>query len=168
MSPSKEYSGLISFRTDWSDLLAVQGTLKSLLQHHNSKASILQHSAFFMVQLSHSYMTPGKTITLTIQTFVCKVMSLCFLLCCLGLSQLFFQRANLEESFKIKRKKRNQSLLISSRVICVILGEEFCTCIPADLSEIFNNTKSIWEVNKEQLFTSVKKKKKKRLLRGLP
>ena len=86
MSPSKEYSGLISFRTDWSDLLAVQGTLKSLLQHHNSKASILQRSAFFMVQLSHSYMTPGKTITLTIQTFVCKVMSLCFLLCCLGLS----------------------------------------------------------------------------------
>ena len=66
-SPSNEYSGLISFRIDWFDLLAVQGTLKSLLQHHNSKASILQHSAFFMVQLSHLYRTTGKTIALTIQ-----------------------------------------------------------------------------------------------------
>ena len=69
------YSGLISFRIDWFDLLAVQGTLKSLLQHHNSKASILWHSAFFMVQLSHPYMTTGKTIALTTQTFVGKVMS---------------------------------------------------------------------------------------------
>ena len=76
MSPSSEYSGLISFRSDWFDLLAVQGTLRSLLQHHCSKASILQCSAFFMVQLSHPYMTTGKTIALTIQTFVCKVMSL--------------------------------------------------------------------------------------------
>ena len=65
ISPSNEYSGLISFRIDWFDLLAVQGTLKSLLQHHSSKASILRHSAFFMVQLSHSYMTTGKTIALT-------------------------------------------------------------------------------------------------------
>ena len=78
ISPSNEYSGLISFRTDWFDLLAVQGTLKSLLQHHNSKASILQHSAFFMIQLSHLYMTTGKPITLTIQNFVGKVMSLLF------------------------------------------------------------------------------------------
>ena len=70
ISPSNEYSGLISFRIDWFDLLAVQGTLKSLLQHHSSKASILWHSAFFMVQLSHSYMTTGKTIALTIQIFV--------------------------------------------------------------------------------------------------
>ena len=78
ISHSNEHSGLISFRIDWSDLLAVQGTLKSLLQHHSSKASILWHSAFFMVQLSHPYMTTGKTIALTIQTFVGKVRSLLF------------------------------------------------------------------------------------------
>ena len=76
ISPSNEYSGLISFRMNWLDLLAVQGTLKSLLQHHSSKASILWHSAFFMVQLSHPYMTTGKTIALTRRTFVGKVMSL--------------------------------------------------------------------------------------------
>ena len=74
--PSKEHPGLISFRMDWLDLLAVQGTLKSLLQHHSSKASILQHSAFFTVQLSHPYMTTAKNITLTRRTFVGKVMSL--------------------------------------------------------------------------------------------
>ena len=78
ISPSNEYSGLISFRMDWLDLLAVQGTLKSLLQHHSSKASVLRCSAFFMVQLSHSYMTTGKTIALTRWTFVGKVMSLLF------------------------------------------------------------------------------------------
>ena len=78
MSPSNEYSGLISFRMDWFDLFAVQGTLKSLLQHHSSKASILWHSAFFMVRLSHPYMTAGKTIALTRQTFVGKVMFLLF------------------------------------------------------------------------------------------
>ena len=72
ISPSNEYSGLISFRMDWFDLLAAQGTLKSLLQYHNSKASLLQHSAFFIVQLSHLYMTTGKTIALTRQTFVGK------------------------------------------------------------------------------------------------
>ena len=76
--PSNEYSRLISFRIDWFNLLAVQRTLKSLLQHHNLKASIFQHSAFFMVQLSHSHMTPGKIIALTIWTFVGKVMSLLF------------------------------------------------------------------------------------------
>ena len=80
ISPSKEYSGLISFRMDCLDLLAVQGTLKSLLQHHSSKASILRRSAFFMVQLSHPYMTTGKTIALTGQTFVGKVMSLLFIM----------------------------------------------------------------------------------------
>ena len=74
--PSKEIPGLISFRMDWLDLLAVQGTLKSLLQHHSSKTSILQHSAFFTVQLSHPYMTTGKTIALTRRNFVGKVMSL--------------------------------------------------------------------------------------------
>ena len=78
ISPSKEHPGLISFRMDWLDLLAVQGTLKSLFQHHSSKASILQRSAFFIVQLSHPYMTTGKTITLTRRTFVHKVMSLLF------------------------------------------------------------------------------------------
>ena len=78
ISSSNEYSGLVSFRMDWLDLLAVQGTLKSLLQHHSSKASILQCSAFFMVQLSHPYMTTGKTRALTIQIFVDKVMSLLF------------------------------------------------------------------------------------------
>ena len=76
ISPSNEHPELISFRMDWLDLLSVQGTLKSLLQHHSSKASILQCPAFFTVQLSHPYMTPGKTIALTRQTFVGKVMSL--------------------------------------------------------------------------------------------
>ena len=78
ISPSNEYSGLISFRMDWLDLLAVQGTLKSLLQHYSSKASVLQRSAFFIVQLSHPYMTTEKTIALTRQTFEGKVMSLLF------------------------------------------------------------------------------------------
>ena len=78
ISPSSEYPGLISFRMDRLDLLAVQGTLKSLLQHHSSKASILQCSAFFIVQLSHPYLTTGKTIALTLQTLIGKVMSLLF------------------------------------------------------------------------------------------
>ena len=78
ISPSSEYSGLISFRMDWLDLLAVQGTLKSLFQHHSSKASVLWHSAFFIIQLSHPYMTTGKTISLTRRTFVDKLMSLLF------------------------------------------------------------------------------------------
>ena len=78
ISPFKEFSGLISFRMDWLDLLAVQGILKSLLQYHNSKASVLRCSAFFTVQLSHPYMTTRKTIALTRQTFVAKVMSLLF------------------------------------------------------------------------------------------
>ena len=75
ISPTNEYSGLIFFRIDWFDLLAIQGTLKNLLQHHSSKASVLQPSAFFMVQLSHPYLTTGKTIALTIQTFFSNVMS---------------------------------------------------------------------------------------------
>ena len=95
---SNEYSGLISFSIDWFDLLAVQGTLKSLLQHHSSKASILWHLAFFMVQLSHLYMTTGKTMTLTIQTFVGKVMSLLF---------------NMLSRFIIAFLPRGKSLLIS-------------------------------------------------------
>ena len=86
ISPSNEYSGLISFRIDWFDLFVVQETRKIILQHHTSKPSVLQHSAFFMVQLSHPHMTIEKTTALTIWTFVSKVMSLCFLISCLGLS----------------------------------------------------------------------------------
>ena len=92
ISPSNEYSGLILFRIHWLDLLAVQGTLKSLLQHHCSKASVLQHSAFFMVQLSHPYITSGKTIALIRWTFVGKCLS--FEICCLDLSKLSFQGAS--------------------------------------------------------------------------
>ena len=83
ISPSNEHPGLISFRMDWLDLLAVQGTLKSLFQHHSVKVSVLQCSAFFIVQLSHSYMTIGKTIDFTRQTFLAK-WRLCFWICCLG------------------------------------------------------------------------------------
>ena len=90
ISPSNEYSGLIYLRMDWLDLLAVQGTLKSLLQHHSSKASILQHSAFFIVQLSHPYMTTGKIVALTRGIFFGKVMSLIWIYY-LGWSLLFFQ-----------------------------------------------------------------------------
>ena len=98
LSPSNEYSGLIFFRMDWLDLLAVQGTLKSLLQHHSSKASIHLHSAFFMVQLSHPYVTTGKTIALTIQNFVGK-----------GMSVLFNMRSRLVITFL----PRSKHLLIS-------------------------------------------------------
>ena len=86
ISPSNEYSGLIPYRMDWLDLLAVQGTLRSLLQYHSSKASVLQYSAFFTVQLSHPYMTTGKAKALTRWNFVGKVMSLAFLIYCLGWS----------------------------------------------------------------------------------
>ena len=97
ISPSKEHSGLISFRMDWLDLLAVQGTVKSLFQHHSSKESVLQRSAFFILQLSHSCMTTGKTIALTRQTFVGKVMSLLF---------------NMLSSFVIAFLPRSKHLLI--------------------------------------------------------
>ena len=90
ISPFNEHAGLISFRMDWLDLLAVQGTLKSLLQHHSSKASILRRSAFFIIQLSHRYMTTGKAIALTRRTFVSKVMSLLFnMLSTLGVPNTF-------------------------------------------------------------------------------
>ena len=92
ISPSNEHPGLISFRMDWLDLLAVQETLKSLLQHHSSKASILRHSAFFIVQLLHPYMTPGKTIALTRWTFVDNVMSLLFNML-FRLGKAFFPRS---------------------------------------------------------------------------
>ena len=92
ISSSSEYSGLLSFRMDWLDLLAVEGILKSLLQHHSSKASILQCSAFFMVQLSHPYMTTGKTIALTIYRPLLAKICFCFLICCLGLSSCLLPR----------------------------------------------------------------------------
>ena len=95
ISPSNEHPGLVSFRMDWMVLLAVQGTLKHLLQHHSSKASILQHSAFFTVQLSHPYMTTGQTIALTRQNFVGKVTSLLFnILSRLVIAFFFFQGAS--------------------------------------------------------------------------
>ena len=107
ISPSNEYSGLISFRMDWLDLFVVQGTLKSLLQHHSSKASILQCSAFLIVQLSHPYMTTGKTIALTRRTFVGKVLSL-----------LYFTRVNcgsdhvlLIAKFRLKLKKIGETII---------------------------------------------------------
>ena len=124
ISPSNEHPGRISFRMDWLDLLAVQGTLNSLLQHQSSKASILRCSAFFTVQLSHPYMTTGKTIALTRQTFVGKVMSLFFSM----LSRLV-----------ITFLPRNKRLLISwlqSPTICSDFGTQknnICHCFPIDL-----------------------------------
>ena len=109
ISPSSDYSGLISFRMDWLDLLTVQGTLKSLLQHHSSKASILRWSALFIVQLSHPYVTPGKTIALTRQTFVGKVMFLLF---------------SMLSRFVIALLPRSNSLLISwLQLPCAVILE---------------------------------------------
>ena len=130
IDPSNEYPGLISFRMDWLDLLAVQGTLKSLLQHHSSKASILWHSAFFIVQLLHPYVTTGKTIALTRWTFVGKVMSLLFNMLnrlviiflpqskCLLISLLQSPSAAILESKKIKSVTASTfSLSISHEVV---------------------------------------------------
>ena len=107
ISPSNEYPGLISFRMDWLDLLAVQGTLKSLLQYHSSKASIFRHSAFFVVQLSHPYMTPGKTIALTRRTFVGKVTSLLF---------------NMLSRLVIAFLPRSKHLSISANIITLLIN----------------------------------------------
>ena len=118
--PSNEYSGLISLRIDWLDLLAVQGTLKSLLQHHSSKASVLQCSPFLMVQLSHPYRTTGKTIALTRQTFVGKVMSLLF---------------NMPSRFVIAFLPRSNHLLISwlQSPSSVILGPKKIKCVTVSI-----------------------------------
>jgi len=134
VSPSNEYSGLISFRMDWSDLLTVQGTLKSLLQHHSSKASVLRCSAFFIVQLTHPYVTTGKTIALSRQTFVGKVMSLLFNMLsrlviaflprskCLLISWLKSPFAVILESKKIK----SLTVSIVSPSIChEVMGPDF-------------------------------------------
>ena len=110
VSPSNEYSGLNSFRIDWLDLLEVQGTLKSLLQHHSSKASILRCSAFFRVQLSHPYMTTGKTIILTTWTFVSKVMSLLFNM----LSRLVMEKAMATHSSTFAWRIPRQRSLVES------------------------------------------------------
>ena len=120
MSPSNEHPGLISFKMDWLDLLAVQGTLKHFLQHHSSKASILQHSAFFIVQLSHAYMTTGKTIALTRWTFIDKVISLLF---------------NMLSRLVITFLPRSKHLLISrlQSIFAVILEppkNKVCHCFP--------------------------------------
>ena len=110
ISPSNEYSGLIFFKIDCFDLLAVQGTLKSLLHHHNLKASILQHSAFFMVQGSHPYTTTGKTIALTIYVPLLAKRCLCFLICYLGLS--------------LKKKKERQRRHIATKACCDFGAQE--------------------------------------------
>ena len=112
-SPSNEYSGLISFKINWLDLLAVQGTLQSLLQHHSSKATLLWHSAFFMVQLSHRYLTTGENIALTIWIFVGKVMSLLF---------------NMLSRFVIAFLPRRKCLLISWLLSTVILEPKKIVC----------------------------------------
>ena len=107
ISPSNEYSGPISFRMDWLDILAVQGTLKSFLQHHNSKVSILQFSVFFTVQFSHSYMTTGKTIALTRWTFVSQVMSLLFNM----LSRLIIAFLPRSKHLLISWRKKKESII---------------------------------------------------------
>ena len=123
--PSKEHPGLISFRMDWLELLAVQGTLKSLFQHHSSKASILWHSAFFTVQLSHPYMTTGKTIASTRRTFVGKVMSLLFNM----LSRLVI--AFLPRSHSFSSKEQASFNVMAAVTICSNFGAQenkFCDC----------------------------------------
>ena len=134
ISPSNEYSRLISFRMDWLDLFAVQGTLKNLLQHHSSKASILRLSAFFIVQLSHPYMTTGKTIALTRQTFVGKVMSLLF---------------NMMSRLVIALLLRSKCLLISwlqspSAVILEPKKLKFVTVFPSICHEVIGPDAMIW------------------------
>ena len=119
ISPSSEYSGLISFRMDWLDLLAVQGTLKSLLQHHSSKASILQRSVFFIVQLSHPYMTTGKTIAFTRWTFAGKVMSL-----------LFNMLSRLVKTFLPRSKHFIISWLQSPSAVILEPPKIVCHCFP--------------------------------------
>ena len=131
ISPSNKYSGLISFRMDWLDLLAVQGTLKSLFQHHSSKASVLQHSAFFIVQLSYPYMTTGKTTALTRQTFVGKGMSLLFnmlsrlVVAFLPRSKhLLTSRLHHSPSAVILEPKKIKSLTVSPSICHEVMGSD--------------------------------------------
>ena len=128
ISPSKEYFGLISFRVDWFDPLAVQGTLKSLLQHHSSKASILQLSAFFMVQLSHPYLTTGKTIALITWIFVSKIMSLLLntlyrlVIAFLTRSQLLLLSYLQLPSVVILEPKKMKSIIVSPSICHEVMG----------------------------------------------
>ena len=128
VSASNEYSGLISFRMDWLDLLAVQGTLESLLQHHSSKASIFRHSAFFIVQLSHLYMTTGKTIALTRWTFVGKVIPLLFnmlsrlVIACLPRSKCLLISWLQSASVVILEPKKIKSVTVSPSIFHEIMG----------------------------------------------
>ena len=132
ISPSNEYSGPISFRMDWLHLLAVEGTLKSLLQHHSSKASVLRHSAFLIVQLSHPYMTTGKTIALTKWTFVIKVMSLLFnMLSRLGITFLprskclnFMATVNICSDFGIPQNKVCPVSTVSPSICHEVMGPD--------------------------------------------
>ena len=125
--PSKEHPGLISFKMDWLDLLAVQGTLKSLLQHHSSKASILQCSAFFIVQLSHPYMTTEKTIALTRWTFVGKVMSLLF-------SMVMLSKIHLLTHARMSYSRRVTTPSWLSRSLKAFFGWFFCVFLPSLLN----------------------------------
>ena len=134
INPSNEYSGLISFRIEWLDLLPVQETLKSLLQHHSSKASILQHSAFFMVQLTHSHMTTGKSIALTRQIFVGKVMPLLF---------------NTLSRLVIAFLPRSKHLLISWQEVVSIywVSTTYQALLQALAHLVFTTSLCIWEYN---------------------
>ena len=123
ITPSDEYSGLISFKMDWLDLLVVQGTLKSFLQHHNSKASILLCSAFFMVQLSHPYMTTGKTTAVIIGPFLASC--LYFLIHCLGLSLLFFQGVSIF-FFCIKMSNCFRNISWNNNLSSIEMSLHFC------------------------------------------
>ena len=130
ISPSNEYLRLISFRMDWLDLLAVQGTLKSLLQHHSSKASILRHSAFFIVQLTHPYITTGKTVAVTRWTFVGKVMSLLFnmlsrlIITFLSRSKPFLISWLQSPSAVILEPKKIESLTVSPSICHEVMGPD--------------------------------------------
>ena len=160
ISPSNEYSGLISYRMNWCDLLAVQGTLKSLIQHHSSKASILWHSTFFIVQLSYPYMTTGKTIALTRQTFVDKVISLLFNMLsrlviaflprskCLLISWLWLPSAVILEPKKI------QSVTVSTfppSICCEMMGLDAMILVFQMLSFSDDNRIKL-EMNNIQIF----------------
>ena len=122
ISPSNEHPGLISFRMDWSDLLAVQGTLESLLQHHSSKASVLQCSPFFTVQLSHPYMTTGKTIALTRWTSIGKVMSLLFFYSKEQTSFNFMAAVTICSDFGAPKYKVSHCSIIPPFICCEVIG----------------------------------------------
>ena len=155
ISPSSEHSGLISFRMDWLDLLAVQGTLKSLLQHHSSKASVLRCSAFFIVQLSHLYVTTGKTIALTRQTFVAKVMPLLFNMLSRFRRGRYKTRYGSHSATYTFRKRRGIFLVVSdskNSYSCPIFWLNFARSL---MGEVRKSAELImWEDGKTSLFLS--------------